>query len=115
MGEFGKVADRKVSECKGLQTGEMLSFIDEKLMIAIEKSLEPQKVVCQFCLMEVDSMDKLHILRLNCQVINESERALVTKTNIPSESSQFLSPTQNRSTDEFTGIGNPVVFSPTVK
>ena len=39
--------------------------------------------------------------------------ALITKANIPSESSQFS--TQNRFTDEFTGIGNPVVFSPTVK
>ena len=40
MGEFGKVSERKVSEFKGLHTRGRLSFIDEKLMIAIQKRQE---------------------------------------------------------------------------
>ena len=40
MDEFGKVCERNVSEFKGLQTQGSLSFIGEKLVIAIEKRLE---------------------------------------------------------------------------
>ena len=40
MGEFGKVAERRQSEFKGLQSGGKLSLRDEKCMLAIEKRLE---------------------------------------------------------------------------
>ena len=79
-----------------------------QIKLAIEKSLQPERIICQFCKAQVENMDELQIHRINCNVIEQSEP-------VENETDNFVEQVKGICPDEFSGIGTPEIYSPAVK
>ena len=87
-----------------------------QLEIAIQRSLQPQKVLCQFCKTEVDNIDELHLHQMECYGIEGSGVVKGGKSEAVGTETDDLPRQQHSSQpDEFTGLGNPDIYAPSVK